>query len=164
MASKMIKLTEQQLNCPHPNIRVTHTMEPDSGSHNGNVYGKVFSICDTCGAQFWNTLGEEEYHIIGYDDSKKCVDCESKGISHMDMLRGTATPMSTPEEAVTKDTAPPKISSDNISNIIVSHDINDPKFQRHPQYSPHYPPKGGDEEARSVDKRGNRIRKKQQTS
>lgn len=163
MTSKRIMLTKKQLNCPHPNIRVTHTTEPDSGGHKDN--GKVFSICDTCGAQFWNIVGSsEENHIIGNDGSEKCVDCESKGIpSHMDMLRGTtaATP-SPPETATTsKDPAPPpiKISNDRISNIIVSHDENDPKFQRFPQYAPNYPPKGGDEEARSVDKRGRKIKK-----
>lgn len=153
MASKINILTEQQLNCPHPDIEVMVMTPPDPDGKR-----MVMSMCHTCQAVFWKLGKDGNNNIV--DSDYDCVECHSKG-ADLNMLRGVTTaadtPPSPPVEEEEKAAPPPIISSDRISDIIISHDEDDPKFQRYPQYAPGYQPKDGDVE---VDKRGNPISRK----
>ena len=147
-------LNEEQNNCPHPNIEVM-MMTPEDPKTGKRM---VMSMCRTCNAIFWKSGKDGNNNII--TDFHGCVECNSKN-ADLNMLRGVTaaadTPPSPPVEEEEKAAPPPIISSDRISDIIISHDEDDPKFQRYPQYAPGYQPKDGDEE---VDKRGNPVNRK----
>jgi hypothetical protein len=138
-------LTEQQRNCPHPNVRVTVMTPPDPKNNNRKM---VMSVCDACKASFWRVGKDGEDAII--DGGAGCVECNSKG-SDLNMLRGVATaavvePTPAVDMSETAKDDYKKLFTGRDTTLIISHD-NDPKFQSFPQYSPNFPPKEGEETA-----------------
>lgn len=168
-------LTEEQRNCPHPNIVEVPTPPTDSQDHKRPL---ELSQCDLCGTLFSR---HDNNRIVnpGGDDGE-CVDCESKGVNHIDMLRGvvaknsnngsvvksTGAIMSPPSGAtvtIKQDDDYSRLFTGRDTTLVISHD-NDPKFQKFPQYSPNFPPKPGEktaaEDSRSLyDASKGRVRK-----
>lgn len=150
---KTTALTKKQQNCPHPNPRVTAMTPPNPRNGDKRI---IMMVCDGCNVPLYrvgsssSSSGDDEApHVI----DTGCVECDSKGKSSNTSI--TTTVMDDDNEPVAPEKHPVNISGGRgtMTDIIISHDINDPKFQRYPQYSPDYPPKDGE----VVDKRGNPV-------